>query len=263
MNPPMLEIVCYYADLGRDYLPLFEKMINSARRTNPWAKITCMTPTPDKVGKRWDLVIDTGQFPAGSQNLILEKVRAIVSLGKTTDHHIVVADPDIEFIKPISFRNIADVGLLWRGKKPDQPINAGLIYITPGHPKFWEHYGEVAVNLPKEVHSWWCDQLAFALLTGVNHQPWETIEIDDARVTLLDGDVVCPKPENRQQHSWALHYKGALKGPGWEKVFRTKSRDGTSSPDWRSSTAMPRELNSASPPAEPPSISALSSPNSI
>ena len=45
MSEP-LDIVCFYAELGRPYLPLIERMTKSAKRVMPYARTVVITPTP-------------------------------------------------------------------------------------------------------------------------------------------------------------------------------------------------------------------------
>lgn len=222
-----VDIVCFYVDLGRPYAPLLQRMAASAHAKIPDARVVLFTDqtTPDPGG--FDQVI---RYPkvVTRDNLCLERVRLIVSWMLGAQRPTIFVDPDIEFTGPVPLDGSFDVGLLWR-KKADQPVNTGAILALPGHDAFWKHYGTIAVNLPQQVHGWWCDQLAFALLTGVCHKPDDRIEVDGARVWLMDAYANCSEPESAKSGHWALHYKGQRKGPGWESIF--KSDAGNLSPD--------------------------------
>lgn len=222
------DVVCYYADLGKPYRPLLEKMCASVRKTMPGARLVCMTPTWDgDLGNGFDMIAKC-RMPTVADNLCIERVRATCSWATKTDRPVIFTDPDIEFkIHPAIFDGI---GLMWRTGKSDQPINTGIFISTPGNNEFWHHYGRVAVNLPRRIHHWYCDQLAFALLTGVCHKPGEVLKIDGSDVYLMDGDLLCPKLGLETPKAWAVHSKGRLKGEGWEKVFVSTRLDaGTSS----------------------------------
>jgi hypothetical protein len=207
----MPDIVLYYADFGRPYLPLIERMTRSARKVMPNARVVLLTPTPSKaLGKLFDVTCPI-DVETTLDNLCRERARAMVSWMLATGENTIFVDPDIEFREAPQFGRF-DVGLMWRKKKPDQPVNTGLILARPGFEQFWRRYGHIAVNLPPDIHHWWCDQLAFALLTGVCHQPGETLLIEEARVKLLDMATLCPRSDQATPESWALHFKGGLKG---------------------------------------------------
>lgn len=231
----MVDIVCYYADLGRPYLPLLKRMTESAKDVMPDARLVLLTPTPkDELSALFDGMVS---LPSKTNfaNLCLERVRAMVSWMLVAENPAIFVDPDLEFHRPVEFGNY-DVGLMWRPQRPDQPINTGMILAEPHQNEFWRHYGQVAVNLPPQVHWWWCDQLAFALLTGVMHQPEDEMRIDGARVRLLDGAKLCPASNKESKEAWAIHYKGSLKGPEWESIYPGRSRksgDGKSSVELR------------------------------
>lgn len=220
----MLDVVCYYADLGRPYGPLIERMTSSARRVMPDARLVLLTPNaPEKIRAMFDL---TCQLPAKADetNLCLERVRAVVSWQMVTQRPAIHCDPDLEWRKTPEFMTSYDVRLLWRRHKPDQPVNTGMIFAGPNCPRFWAHYGSIVVNLPPEIHSWWCDQMGFALLTGVCHRPDDEIWLDDAFVRLLDAKRFCPAADEATDEAWALHYKGALKeGDYWRRVYKPRT----------------------------------------
>lgn len=222
----MLDVVCYYADLGRPYGPLIERMTASARRVMPDARLVLLTPNaPDDIRAMFDL---TCELPskADETNLCLERVRAIVSWQMVTQRPAIHCDPDLEWQNdPSAFFECGwHVGLLWRRHKPDQPVNTGMILTMPGAPRFWQHYGSVVVNLPPEIHSWWCDQMGFALLTGVCHVAMDVLAVDDALVRLLDAKRFCPAADEAIGDEWALHYKGALKeGDYWRRVYKPRT----------------------------------------
>jgi hypothetical protein len=233
-----LDIVCYYADYGRPYLPLMQRMAASALKAMPKARLVLLTPTPgtycvERCSEFFDTIVPL-DIPTPPEVLCRERARAMASWMMASEIPTLFVDPDVEFLKPVGWGQF-DVGLLWRTNKPDQPVNTGLILARPGVKEFWHHYGTVAVNLPRAVHYWWCDQLAFALLTGICHQAGETLLVDGARVRLLDANEHCALPEEATPSAWAHHYKGRTKGPEWDKVF-LKSGDGKSSPASASST---------------------------
>ena len=208
-------------DLKRPYLPLMQRMCASAKSVMPDCRTILLTQTPSReLTDTFDL---TFELPPEGTAATLCRERAIVtaSWAYKMDRPCVFADPDIEFRRPVPLDGDYDVGLLWRDRS-DQPVNSGVVIAKPGCPNFWKHYGKIAINLPEQIWWWWCDQLAYSLLTGVNHKAGEVMQIDDARVALLDANMNCPTPDEAGSDAWAVHYKGQLKGEGWDKVFVNK-----------------------------------------
>jgi hypothetical protein len=209
-----LDIVCFYADLGRPYLDLIRNMTASAKRAMPHARTVLLTPTPTHVlGQCFDKMVNlSGQLEGTADTLCIDRVRATVSWQALTKNRTIYADPDVEFHREIPFDGSFDVGLLWRARKPDQPINTGIVLAEPGSPDFWSHYGAVAVNLPKPVHSWWCDQLAYNVILGTLHQPGDMVQAYDARVRLFSMTDHCtPREKATTDNPWAWHDKGRRK----------------------------------------------------
>lgn len=230
-DPASLDVVCFYVDFGRPYAPLMEQMCSSAKRALPGCRTVLLTPTPQGAhAEPFDTICHL-DFAPDSKTLCRDRAVAMASWNRSGERPCIFVDPDIEFRRAPKLFEGWDVGLLWR-KKPDQPINTGLIVSKPRLNAFWAHYATIVINLPRPVHYWWCDQLGFALLTGVCHEGGETVDIDGARVRLLSAPEHCDTPENAGPDAWAVHYKGRLKGEGWDRIFVSggKSGAGKSSP---------------------------------
>lgn len=209
-----LDVVFYYAELGNPYLPLIERATQSCLEVMPYARRVLLTPTPSQeLNKHFDKVVDLSpNMKTTRESLCYDRARVTVSWQGMTKNDTIYSDPDIEFQKPIPFDGSFDVGLLWRKRKPDQPINTGLVLATPGSPMFWARYGAIVENLPAKLRGWWCDQLAFNVLMGTYHEAGETIQAYDARVKLFDWLEACAPPEKLTgQQPWALHQKGHRK----------------------------------------------------
>jgi hypothetical protein len=177
---------------------------------------------------------------ATEDNLCLERARVSVSWAKLTDRPFLLADPDIEFLAPPRIHPEADVQLLWRTSKPDQPVNSGVVWSKPGLDFFWTHYGKIAINLPQRTHGWFCDQLAYSLMTGVYHNPGDHITLNGTRVELVDAKDHCERPGKVRSGAWAHHHKGwSHKGEEFRQWYRVgaKSGDGRPSAECASSTA--------------------------
>lgn len=227
-SPP--DIVCFYTDLGRPYLPLIENMTKSAREVMPGSRLILMTPTPSKaLCRNFDLVVQL-KIDADVKTICFEKARAMTSWQAQMDRPCVFIDPDVIFKRPVEFPILADVGLLWRSTKPAQPVNAGMILAMPGAEEFWKKYGAIVANLPGALRAWWCDQLAFSLLLGSMHHAGEMVSAYGANVKLIAEEDACAPPERAKDTTWAIHLKGKRKGPGWEQIYPAKSGAGTSSP---------------------------------
>lgn len=222
MQPHSIDIVCYYTDFGNPYEPLMERMTRSAREAMPYARTVVITPTPHlKFTRYFDKVVDVSEtVPVSANTLCYERARSTVSWQAISTVPTAYVDPDIEFRKPIPFSDEFEVGVLWRKRKPDQPVNTGVVMAMPGCPEFWARYGAIVANLPLKIRGWWCDQLAFSVLLGVLHEPGETIMAKDARVKLLDWTVNCCPEEKcpdeiARGKLWAVHMKGQRK---WQSL---------------------------------------------
>lgn len=223
----MTDVVAYYADFGRPYAALLERMATSAKRVMPECRTVLLTPTPGCDGaQHFDQVYETDPIDRTPDNVALlsrARCRANLRWLLNTDRLTICCDPDIEFIGPPIFRFPSDVGLIWRAK-PDQRVNAALWWSRANQASFWLHYGKIVESMPSEMHAWWADQMAFAIMLGSYHEAGDIVQCGETRVRLMDGDDVAV-PEARTDKTWAIHYKGQRKGAGWEKFFHTRPED--------------------------------------
>lgn len=219
-----LDLVCFYADLGRPYLPLIAEMTRSAKAVMPECRTVLLTPTPSaKLLRLFDLPVHL-KIETTLKTICFDKVRAILTWQSQMDRPCVFIDPDVVFMRPVEFPIGADVGLMWRTTKAAQPVNSGMVLATPGCPQFWKQYGQVAANLPDALRGWWCDQLAFSLMLGTEHRTGELIRSYDARVKLIPEDEACSPPERALPHTWAHHLKGGRKGEGFAHIFPPREK---------------------------------------
>jgi hypothetical protein len=179
----------------------------------PYIRTVLLTPTPsDALVRCFDKTIISGTQTT-AETVCIDRVKATVGWQSFTQNRTIYSDPDIEFNREVEFGDF-DVGLLWRPRYPAQPINTGIVLAEPGHPDFWRNYGAIAVNLPKNLHSWWCDQLAYTVMLGTLHKPGDTIQAHDAKVNLFDMHSHCTAREKvTSDNPWAWHDKGKRK---WE-----------------------------------------------
>ncbi len=215
------DIVLYYADLGRHYMPCIQRLNWSVRRTMPDARLVLITPTPHKKFEPFfDKVVDVSKaMTTTDETVCYDRVRSMVSWQMMTTRTTLHVDPDLEFRRPVEFSDDWDIGLLWRKRKPDQPINTGMILAQPGHHEFWVQYGAIAANLPLKLRGWWCDQLAFSVMLGTLHKAGDTVQAHDARVKLIDWLGACAPEEKANPDVWAIHFKGDRKnGPRLQVV---------------------------------------------
>lgn len=212
------DIVLFFADLGKPYLQLIARMSQSARRTMPNSRLILLTPTPrKKYTKLFDKIVDlSAEMKVSESTLCYDRVRAMVSWQSMSKTDTIYVDPDIEFVRPAGVGDF-DVGLMWRKKKPDQPVNTGLIIARAGHDEFWRQYGSIVANLPIPLRAWWCDQLGFSILigrtaaSGKQRAAGDTFISYDAKVHLFDMDSTCSFPERATNTTIAHHYKGNVK----------------------------------------------------
>lgn len=218
-SPPKLDLVVFYADLGRPYLPLIRQCTDSAKRAMPYIRTVLLTPTPsDDLASCFDKTVNMSSDMATSEKTVcIDRVRATASWQALTENRTIYADPDIEFNREIPFDGSFDVGLLWRPRYPAQPVNTGIVLAEPGFKDFWAHYGAIAINLPVALHSWWCDQLAYTVMLGTLHKAGDTVQAHDARVKLFDMHSHCTSREKvTSENPWAWHDKGKRKWAGKE-----------------------------------------------
>lgn len=217
------DVVLFYNDFGRPYLPLIERLVQSAKVQMPECRTVVMTMTPSKkLFKLFDHPIHIVSEP-NAKTVCLDKARAIVTYMAQADRPVIFTDPDVEFVRPAVFPE-ADVGLLWRKSKPSQPVNSGMIFSLPSTDEFWKRYGNTVAGLPSVLHAWWADQLALSVMIGTyNHKAGDTFECHGAQVSLLEENDVCAAPERATEKAFAIHYKGWRKGEGWEQYFPRKS----------------------------------------
>lgn len=214
---PRLDLVVFYADLGRPYFDLLAKCTASAKRTMPYIRTVLLTPTPSPdLEALFDKTVDlSGHMTTTEKTVCYDRAVSTVSWQALTEGRTIYADPDIEFHREVEFDGSFDVGLLWRPRKPDQPINTGIVLAEPGCCNFWAHYGAIAANLPLPLRSWWCDQLAYNVLLGTMHKAGDTIKAHDARVKLfLMSDHCTPREKATTDNPWAWHDKGKRKWNG-------------------------------------------------
>lgn len=222
-----LDIVCYYAECGRPYAALLERMTASAKRVMPECRTVLLTPTPNCDGPQYfDLVVDMPMVKKADENgvapLSLERCRANVSWLTSTDRPTICCDPDVEFINRPVIREEVDIGLVWRDR-PDQHVTAALFYSKPGQRYFWQRYGQIVFAMPKEIRSWWADQMAFQLMVGAYNRPNSSLYCDGSLVWFYEPRHSCALPDEADHGVWAIHYKGSRKGAGWDKWFETPS----------------------------------------
>lgn len=217
---PGVDLVCYYADFDLPYRENIERLVGSARRVMPEMNLVLLSPNaPLWAEALFDEHHVTLPMPS-IETLMLERLRAHVAWLIGTTRRTVIVDVDIMFRQPVVFDGSFDIGLTWRDNRPDQPMNAGLILAEPGQRVIWGHYAQVACNLPPMLHSWWVDQMAFCLLTGVCRRAGDLLEIDGARVRLMDSRHVSDVPERIAEDAWTVHYKGPRKGKFFKELYR-------------------------------------------
>lgn len=215
MSQPPLDLVVWYADLGRPYLPLIETCTASAKKAMPHIRTVILTPTPSlELARCFDKVVPL-EFETTVNTICIDRVKATVGWQSITQNRTIFCDPDIEFNRAVEFGDF-DIGLLWRPRYPAQPINTGIVLAEPGQADFWRHYGAIAVNLPHALYSWWCDQLAYTVMLGTLHKAGDTVMAHGSRVKLFDMHSHCTAREkSTNPNPWAWHDKGKRK---WDSL---------------------------------------------
>jgi hypothetical protein len=219
----MIDVVCYYADLGRPYRSLMERMCASAKQ-HIRCRTVILTPTPmEWMRQVFDTVAphqSASYKEVTKDNLCQQRAEAMMSWGAYCNRPTFFVDPDLEF-RAMPALPEADLCLLWRNDKLAMPVNTGFIATSPfdGQKDFWLVYGNTVVNLPTRIHGWWCDQLGFSCLLGNQHKPGDRLKVLGAEIALLDAREHCDVPENASEKAWAVHYKGNRKGAEWGAIY--------------------------------------------
>lgn len=217
MSQSQPNLVLFYADLGRPYLPLIRNTVESAKRVMPDCKITLLTPTPSaELCGLFDEYVYI-KMDTTWKTVCYDKARTIMTWQGQLKEPCIFIDPDLEFRQPVEMPD-EDVGLLWRDKSAN-PVNAGMIFARPGSPIFWKKYGNTVASLPNSLRSWWCDQLGFSVLLGCLHKEGDVVQAYDARVKLLADSDICCQPEKATTQTKCLHFKGIRKGMEWAPYF--------------------------------------------
>lgn len=220
-----VDVVCFFADIGNPvYYPLMNRMCESAKRAMPDCRTVLISPTKnDALWAMFDTRLHLTETEVTADNLCRVRAQATVTWAHATDRTAIYVDPDVVFRRTPILDREADILLSWR-RRPDQPVNSGMVIARAGCPEFWQRYGSCAVALPPPLNAWWCDQLAYNLVIGIDHEEGDYIRCFDATVKLIGADIMCAKPEEAREESWSLHYKGAKRK---EQSF-AKSGDGNS-----------------------------------
>jgi hypothetical protein len=153
-----------------------------------------------------------------------------MSWGTVTSFPFLLVDPDIMFLAPPRIDPQADIQLLWRRSKPDQPVNSGVVFSRPGQVDFWRDYGHIAANLPWRLHGWFCDQLAFSLMTGVYNRAGDLLQIGPTKIKLVEARDHCERPGKATEKAWAHHFKGWTKGEEWKQYYKLAPKSGGGRP---------------------------------
>lgn len=220
----MIDVVCYYADLGRPYRPLMERMCASAKKHIDCATVILTpTPAPWMTGVFDRVAGYTSQsYPTVTrENLCQQRAEGMTAWGGRCERLTFFVDPDIEFRNTPAIPD-CDVALLWRADRFSMPVNTGFISTKPGQERFWMQYGNTVLNLPPRIHGWWCDQIGFSILLGNSHAAGDTLDLHGAKIHLLDTFDNCASPKKATEKAWAIHYQGHSKGPEWKPIFKSE-----------------------------------------
>lgn len=239
-----VDVVCYYSDMGLPYREHVIKFARSVKNVMPNSRRILMTPNAVDLSSYFNHVVMMEE-PAAWDTLMADRTIAHIRWAAGTNRRTVFCDCDLEMLKPPVFDGSFDVGLLWRGRdRPDMPICASMILMEPGLAGFNQLWAEIIVNIPDPVKRWWCDQISLSLMTGVTHSKGDILEVEGARVKLLDYALCADKPEKVTKDTWALHSKGAKKGK-WslDVVNQNKRGGGTLLRGLPSYTAIPGVLS--------------------
>lgn len=218
-----VDVVCYYADFGRPYREHVIKHARSVKRVMPEARSILITPNATDLSPYFNHVLVTEQ-PAKRETLMADRTISHIRWAAGTDRRTIFCDCDLELLNPPEFDGSFDVGLLWRGRsRADMPVCASMILMEPGLAEFCQLWAEVVINLPAPVKAWWCDQISLSLMTGIQHKRGDLLLVEDARVKLLDYELVADREKKITETSWAIHRKGVQKGKWFMEMMEPQA----------------------------------------
>lgn len=192
------------AELGSktDYRAMTERMVQSAQ--------SCMSARMVR--------LDAPELTRSQ--LMLQRVDMLKQFAKRADGHVVMCDVDLEWQnspEPLFDANDFDIGLAWTSGNRSMPYCGALVLVRHGSEaadRFLTNWVVIYRSLPKETWAWWGDQIALAIMLGLDLKPGDIVNKDGARVKIFDGgDLIFPAKHPNQiapKTALAKHYKGEL-----------------------------------------------------
>lgn len=212
----MLEIGVPYFGFGLpEYRVCSKYLVSSARRTNPKATLTHITDnfTPPLEG--FDQTVRMqGDVPW--ECLMSAKGQAVAGVAlESKSDRFVFTDPDVYVQKDFNevFGDF-DIAFCVRDTSPHKFYHGGLVFSTNKARPFWKEYRRMCERMTKDIGHWWVEQIAYAVLLGVDRKVGDVFEFRGVKVKLLDFYKYCGKPDDENSpvlDTYIAHFAGERK----------------------------------------------------
>jgi len=191
------KIACFYAGFGKgDVRRTAELTAKSAKQAMPDTELVLITDrfTPPVNG--WDTTVRFNH-DVDWDHLMLAKAQFVAQYAIQENCNIIFVDPDVYFNTDCRelFDSDWDVAFPFRRTAAHKCYNGALFFTKPSGQKFWEAYYDLAVRACPELHGWWVEQLTWAVMMGVDHDPEDELIVYGTKVKLLPHQYICPKQE--------------------------------------------------------------------
>lgn len=216
----MIDLCFLHAEIGRpEYRPMTGKMVRSFREiATDGDRIVQFADATSEQIEGVDVL--TRAEGLCKENLMLGRIGFLQEHFRLAAGHIVLSDADMIWHRNPNdiFDEDFDIGLLWRVGVPSMPYLGGLVFARQGSEAalhFITNWHGLARTLPREMHGWWGDQLALAIMLGSQGKPNRTTDWQGARVKIFDAGKILHSVRWPGQPAapgtYATHYKGAKK----------------------------------------------------
>jgi FkbM family methyltransferase len=214
----VIDVAFFYVDFGSaGYREMIQNMIESARMHIPEVRIVQLTDSLSPRADDIDRLCRIGR-PVNRSELAIGRVCAesqyMSVASDQISRNVVFVDPDIIFLRDVTdvFDGSFDAGITWRKQWKAMPYNAGLKFAAPDSKPFWNRCEAIVGGMPSAIWGWWGDQIVLSAVLGVQHVPGDIVNVDGARVKILDQNKYAPTAGDARGNPYALHLKGSGAG---------------------------------------------------
>ena len=213
-----MNLAYYYVDLDGNGASIADLMLLSAKKALPGVRTFHLT---DSVTRGLGDIVVRSSIEAKRESLMVHRLTMIELFVKSLGEDALLVDPDVLIVTPPPFED-CDIGLTWRepvkGKVyGSMPFNTGVMFSSGKAGPFWNKAADISDYLPKSMKAWFGDQMAIALLVGLDafdRRKNEPIEVAGCRVRFYPCATHNFTPETEPTEvlpAHVVHFKGAAK----------------------------------------------------